>query len=230
MDVLEQTCACSDLDLISLVSGDAIEPEFRRVKAGELVWDAANGDGKLVVVKEGMVRVYHGATASRQRLTHVVGPGHWVGTESLAGVRGETRVIAAEASLVAILDASRVIERALANPTHARTLIQHLAGQSVGQANEITELRTQDCTSQVVHTLLRLSRCGAATPTNEGNRVTLHITQQDVADAVGIARETVNAMIQKLAEQNLIQKQRGRITFDPNALANAADSFRASHN
>jgi len=224
MNIQAEKCFCQGMDLLALASTSHAEPEFRRLKAGEVAWDSSTSDGKIIVVKEGSVRVYHGSNESRPRLAHLIGAGHWFGIESLAGIRGTSHAVAAEPTMVAVLDAGQVIEQALVNPKYGRELIKHLAEQSVAMSDEITQLRTQDCTTQVAHALLRLARCGGATRSGEGNHVTLQITQQDVADAVGIARETVNAMIQKLAEAGVIQKQRGRISFDPATLARTIDA------
>jgi len=223
-----EKCGCRDLDLLAAVAGAEQEPEFRQVKPGETVWESAAGDGHLIVVKVGSVRVYETAEGSpRARLAHVVGAGHWVGVESIAGVRGNTRVVAAEPTTVAIIAAKTVFERVASNPSLARELIRHLAEQNVELSNEITQMHAHDCTAQVALALLRLARCGGAADDEGTGRVTLRITQQDVADAVGIARETVNAMIQRLADSGAIQKQRGRISFDPQVLSRQAASGMA---
>jgi CRP-like cAMP-binding protein len=77
---------------------------------------------------------------------------------------------------------------------------------------QVTETTLLNCECQLVHALLRLSRHSAGE--RDGSRVTLKLTQQDLADAIGIARETVNGMLSKLAELQLIAKRRGRISFD----------------
>lgn len=191
--------------------------ESRRFASGEVVWNSANADGKLVLVKEGLLRVYNGPGEGKMRLVHLIGPGTWMGMESLAEMPGQTRVVAAGPVTVAFADARSVLDDLATDPQRAAALLRHLARQVAQLQQELTESRYAGCVEQIARALLRLAHCGGALARN-GNTVTLQVTQQDVADAVGIARETVNAMLNKLSQQKLITKQRGRITFDEAAL------------
>lgn len=221
---------CPKLNVFKLAVDSHIEPEFRRVAPGDVAWDSKSAAGKILVIKEGVLRVYHSAAGARERLSHLLGPSHWVGADVIAGVPGKTRVVAATAAVVALVDASQLIKSASSDTTVASEMIRQLARQLVSARDQITESQNMDCTSRVIHALLRLAECGAASPVGTGN-VTLHLTQQDVADSVGIARETVNAILQKLSELNLIQKQRGRITIDEPALRKWLDHVdRAANN
>ncbi|MCS7033862.1 MAG: Crp/Fnr family transcriptional regulator [Phycisphaerae bacterium] len=212
MNTASPDCPCVSLDILNLGADCPIEPAFRRLEADTLAWDSARADGKLLVVKEGILRLYHGTAPARRRLVGLIGPGHWLGAEVLAGVPGEARAYAATPALVALVDAGRVVEAALANRKLGAALIRHLSRQFCMVQEGVTEARFLDCTSQVVSVLLRLADCGAQM--RDGRRITLLITQQDVADAVGIARETVNTILHRLADAGLIEKQRGRIILD----------------
>lgn len=202
--------------LADLAFSPAAGAEFRHVQPNEVAWDAVRDAGKIVFVREGLLRVYQGLSQGRQRLVQLVGAGHWAGAEAFAGnVNGsaaKTRIVAAETSHVALVDANKFIQLAMADANLGRELVRQLARFATGLNVQLTEATLLDCERQLLHALLRLSRNGGGN--RDGGRVTLRLTQQDLADSLGIARETANGMLQRLAEQQLIQKRRGRISFD----------------
>jgi len=199
--------------LIELALSAHLMPEIRRLAPGDSAWDAARDAGKVLFVREGILRVYHALGDDRRRLAKMIGPGTWVGAEVIGGGNGANlRIISDGAAVVVLVDATRFVEAALADRNAGRELIRQLARQVASVHTQLSEVTLLNCECQLVHTLLRLARNGAATC--QGTRVTLNITQQDLADALGIARETVNGMLQRLADLQLVQKRRGRISFD----------------
>jgi CRP/FNR family transcriptional regulator, cyclic AMP receptor protein len=187
--------------------------EFRRLAAEDVAWDAERDAGKIIFVRDGLLRVYHGLPGGRQRLVQLVGAGNWAGIEALAGTNGtRTKIVAAANSLIVLVDAGKFLSIAMTDPTTGVELVKQLARYSVSLNTQLTESTLLDCECQLVHTLLRLSRCGGGE--KDGTRVTLRLTQQDLADALGIARETVNGMLQRLTQLQLVNKRRGRISFD----------------
>lgn len=209
--------------LVNLALSPQANGQTRHVQANEPAWDPKTDAGTVVFVREGLLRVYHGVSEGRKRLVGLVAPGGFAAVESLAGANASaTTIVAAEPSTVTLVDADRLVQLALSEPDAGRELLGQLARTAVQLNSQVTETTLLDCESQLVHALLRLGRTavddngnGNAAPEAAGaGRVTLRLTQQDLADALGIARETVNGMLQRLGEQQLIAKRRGRISFD----------------
>ena len=73
-----------------------------------------------------------------------------------------------------------------------------------------------DCNQRLIKTLLQFSRTAAATPHPEG--VVLRITHQQLAQAVGAARETVSLALTQLRQQNLLRTGRNQLFFNPEVL------------
>jgi CRP/FNR family transcriptional regulator len=71
-----------------------------------------------------------------------------------------------------------------------------------------------DCERRIVKTLIDFSRTAAASPTT-GDEVALRITHQQLAQAIGVARETVSLALTKLRRQSLVQTGRNRLVFNP---------------
>ena len=72
----------------------------------------------------------------------------------------------------------------------------------------------EDCNQRLVQTLLRFSRTAAATSLDDGG-VVLRITHQQLAQAVGTARETVSLGLTQLRQRNLLRTGRNRLSFNP---------------
>lgn len=201
------------LSLVDLALSPRVGGEVRRLGTNDVALDPARDAGSVLLVRDGSLRVYALLPDGRERLAQIIGAGHWTGVEALAGSNpSRTRVKAAEESLVVVVDAGRLIAAAVAEPAVGRELIRQLARLAMSLTHQLTEVTLLDCESRLVHALLRLSRTGGGE--RDGSRVTLRLTQQDLADALGIARETVNGMLQRLAQLQLVTKRRGRISFD----------------
>lgn len=74
-----------------------------------------------------------------------------------------------------------------------------------------------DCNQRLIDTLVRFSRSAAATPQGDGG-VVLRITHQQLAQAVGAARETISLALTQLRQRNLLRTGRNRLFFKPEAL------------
>ena len=203
--------------LVELALSPSVGGQTSRLEANEAALDPQDAAGKVVFVREGLLRVYHSLGEGKRRLVGLVSAGHFAGLEALAGAEeSSTTMIAAEPSTVVIVDAAKLLQLALTDPAAGRELTQELARRATQVEAQLTEATLLDCETQLLHVLVRLGRAAG----QDGNGwVTLRLTQQDLADALGIARETVNGMLQRLGSQQLIAKGRGRINFDVTQLA-----------
>lgn len=209
--------------LVDLALSPSVGGQTRRLEANEPA-TSQDDTGKIVFVREGLLRVYHTLCEGKRRLVGLIATGQFAGVEALAGAeQSSTTMIAAEPSTVVIVDAAKLLQSALNDPAAGRELTQELARRATQVESQLTEATLLDCETQLVHVLVRLGRAAG----QDGNgRVTLRLTQQDLADALGIARETVNGMLQRLGNQQLIAKRRGRINFDVAQLAQWASHVK----
>lgn len=206
--------SASGMSLVELAASPRCGGEVRRVRAHDTVLDPSHDAKLLTFVRSGALRVYASLGAGgRERLSEVIGPGQWAGVEALAGLSASrTRAVAAEDSVVVVVEAGKLLSAAVSDANVGRELIRQLARQTASRTHELSEATLLACDCRLVHALLRFGRTGAAQ--RNGTQVTLKLTQQDLADTLGVARETVNGMLQRLAQLQLIAKRRGRIIFD----------------
>ena len=74
----------------------------------------------------------------------------------------------------------------------------------------------------MLKTLIDFSTTSAATPLGAGV-VRLNITHKALADAIGVARETVSLALARLKKGNLVETGRSNLTFLPADLAVAIE-------
>ena len=98
--------------------------------------------------------------------------------------------------------------------------MKQLAHKMISARSDAAGLVFDDCQARLLKTLVRFSRSAAATPNADG--VVLRITHQQLAQAVGVARETVSLALTQLRQQNLLRTGRNQLMFNPEHLRNAA--------
>jgi CRP-like cAMP-binding protein len=163
--------------------------------------------------------VYQTGPENSARLLEILGPGDWFGVPALAGadVYG-SRAVAVSAVTVSAVPADKWLALLAQQPGVAAQWVTRLAGKLVQAREDAACLVFDDCNQRLIKTLLAFSRSAAATAHPEG--VVLRITHQQLAQAVGAARETVSLALTQLRQQNLLRTGRNQLFFNPEVLEN----------
>jgi CRP/FNR family transcriptional regulator len=208
----------SEVGALALLLGDlAAEAPRVRLAAGQVLYGPEDDARKVFVVLEGQVRTHQVGRDGMQRLVEIMGPGDWCGTAAVARrSRYGERAESAAASLAASVPIERFLGELGGRPAAACELAVQLARRLVAFGEEAAQLAFDDCNTRLVHALQRLSRSPAAT--HDGPTVTLHITHQQLAAAVGAARETVSLALGDLRRRKLVRTGRRELVFDPRRL------------
>ena len=197
------------------------------VGAGAILYRPDEPAQHLYLVQQGQVRTYRPSEGVETRLLEILGPGDWCGEAALAQQEtyGE-QAAAVTAAVVWQVAATRLIERLARQPELAAELMRQLAGKLSAARRDAAELVFADCRRRLLRTLLRFSGSSAASPTPQG--VVLHITHQQLAQAVGVARETVSLALTHLRHEKLLRTGRNQLTFNPDELRTAERAVPAA--
>ena len=103
-------------------------------------------------------------------------------------------------------------------PEVAAEVIGQLARKLQAAHEDAGRLVFDDCNERLVKTLLRFSHSAAATRRDESGEVTLRITHQQLAQAVGAARETISLALTHLRQRDLLRTGRNQLFFNPDVL------------
>jgi CRP/FNR family transcriptional regulator len=196
------------------------------VPAGSAVYEPQTPARALYLLQSGQVRILlltPGAGERAVRLLEILGPGDWFGAPALSGhPTYETRAVAVTQTTVAEVPADRLFAALPQHPAIATTLIRSLGAKLQTAYGEAANLVFDDTNQRLIKTLLQFSRSAAATPQTdpEGqpHGVELRITHQQLAQAIGAARETVSLALTQLRQKNLLRTGRNRLSFSPDAL------------
>ena len=127
-----------------------------------------------------------------------------------------TRAVAVSAVTVSAVPADKWLALLAQQPGVATEWVARLAGKLVQAREDAACLVFDDCNQRLIKTLLHFSRTAAATVHPEG--VVLRITHQQLAQAVGAARETISLALTQLRQQKLLRTGRNQLFFDPAVL------------
>lgn len=187
------------------------------VAPGKVLYEPNSPATSLFFVHRGQVRTYRVEAETSGRLIEILGPDDWCGEAALARQQhyGE-QAIAVVGSVVTEVPADKLLIVMAQQPKVAAEMVKQLAGKLSAARADAAGLVFDDCNSRLLKTLVRFSHSAAATPHPEG--VVLRITHQQLAQAVGVARETVSLALTQLRLQNLLRTGRNQLTFNPENL------------
>ncbi|MCL2464651.1 MAG: Crp/Fnr family transcriptional regulator [Micrococcales bacterium] len=163
-------------------------------RGGALYREDEPGDS-LYVIESGTVKLGRHANDGRQHLLGIAGPSELIGELCLFDPGLRTATATALTETVAYRMAHDDLTRWLVTaPSIAEHLLRVLSRRLRRTHETLAGLIGLDASGRLAWTLLDLSqRFGA--PTADGVRVDCSLTQQELAQLVGAARETVNKVL-----------------------------------
>lgn len=211
-------------ELLADESPDGLQARRMSVEEDQPFYEPNTPAHHLYFIHGGQVRVFQMGRDNSARLLEILGPGDWFGIPSLARADVyHSRAVAATRGAVSEISADRLRALLPQRTEVAQELIEQLAAKLQAAREDAANLVFEDTNQRLIKTLLQFSRSAAARrlEAKEGTAggVELRITHQQLAQAVGAARETVSLALTQLRQQNLLRTGRNRLSFNPDALA-----------
>ena len=200
-----------------LLSQPSLEARQVEATTGTALFEPATPARHVFFVHSGQVRLYQPGPENSARLLEILGPGDWFGVAALAGAAEYgNRAVAVSSVVISEVPAEKWLGLLSQQPALATEWVGRLAGKLVAAREDAACLVFDDCNQRLIKTLLQFSRSAAATPHPEG--VVLRITHQQLAQAVGAARETISLALTQLRQQKLLRTGRNQLFFNPGVL------------
>lgn len=203
--------------LAGLLREPSLQSHRIQVPAKAQLYQPTDPARNLFFIHQGQVRTYQIAPTGSRRLVEILGGDQWCGAAALA--RMEHYGEAAEAvvpTTLSIVSAERLFEILPHESATAMELIRQLAAKLTVFREDAAGLVFEDCHHRLIRALVNLSDSPAASPSAEG--VILRITHQQLAQKVGVARETVSLALAQLRRRNLLRTGRNQLIFQPQTL------------
>ena len=189
--------------------------------SGAVLCEPDHPASDVYYVHRGQIRLHQLAEDGSSLLLEILGPGQWFGVAALAGKETcEVRATSVGVSVVTRVPARQVMLHVCMSPEGSRALVRELAARQCASYDDAARMVFDDCNARLIKTLLRFSDTAAASRRDvaDGGGVVLRITHQQLAQAVGVARETVSLALTQLRKQNVLRTGRNQLVFDPEAL------------
>jgi CRP/FNR family transcriptional regulator len=174
---------------------------------GEVAFRAGTRADPGVVV-DGLLRQSVWSVTGKQATLRYIRPGGLLGTGSLFGPINFT-VIALERSTIVHFDLDAFRKFAGENPAVAMSVAHTLSELASDLADAAAKFAFMSVEQRVVDHLLSL----ASTANGYGGALVANVTQQQLADAAGTAREVVARILRVLRIEGKIEESRGMITI-----------------
>ncbi|MBI4866546.1 MAG: Crp/Fnr family transcriptional regulator [Candidatus Wallbacteria bacterium] len=198
----------------------------RHLRARELLFQEGEQPAGFYVVESGWVKTFRSSSAGREILLDVLGPLDAIGS-CCGQVAGGPHGCSASS-----LTNARVVW--VRGPTwqsvvrECRTLREVVTDMLFRARRRCVELAVDlallDVDSRLARLLIRLSQRDGTATGGAGTEISGVLSQQEMAAAIGTAREVVSRHLKKLLERGVLSKQGRRMTvLRPDLLAALAD-------
>lgn len=177
----------------------------RNFKQGDTIYPGNQKGPVLFLVKSGSVRLTRTSAQGQQFDVKTLSSGTIFGEmPQLGQTMLGAQAIAAEPVKVAVINAAEFERLATSSPTLALNILRQVGTRLVDAERQHEQAAFQPVTSRIASLLTKLA--------NKDNQV-VGYTHQEMADMLGVYRETVTNAIAELKSDRLIKVGRKRITI-----------------
>jgi CRP/FNR family cyclic AMP-dependent transcriptional regulator len=185
----------------------------RTFRAGEAIFHRDDPGQVLYIIKEGRVRIRLTSAEGQEVALAVFGPGDSFGEMAILDSQPRSAdAIAIDKVEVFTLQRQDFVNVVRAHPEIAVSVMKTLS-ERIRQANQMVEdLIFLDVYGRVAKKLLDLSK-EYGVETDDGIKIDLRITQQELASMVGASRESVNKVMGYFTDKSYISTDKHKITI-----------------
>jgi CRP/FNR family transcriptional regulator len=213
-------------NIVSVFSDPQTQGITIEASGGDVIFHHDAAADRVYCIQRGQVRLYSVASDESSRLIAILGAGDWFGAAALAGAATyQMRAVSVGASTLIETQVARLLAVLAGQPDHLIELTRQLAVKLLAGTEDANRFVFEDCNQRLIGALLRFSKSAASTPHEDG--VVLNITHDQLAQAVGVARETVSLALTQLRQQNLLRTGRNQLIFNPQMLQQFSDRYSA---
>ena len=185
----------------------------RTFRAGETIFHRDDPGQVLYVIKEGKVKISLISPDGQEISLVVFGKGEYFGEFALIdGLPRSADVIALEKVECYTLQRSDFQKAIMKNPQIAIQVMEVLSKRLRIADQMIEDLIFLDVYGRVAKKLLELADAHGA-KVEDGIRIDVRLTQQELASMVGASRESVNKVMGYFTEKNFLSTDKHRITL-----------------
>ena len=212
----ERVAFLRSLPLFSGLTGEELqflagEAQAREYGAGEVIFHAGEPGYTCHIIVKGRVRIYVIGEDGHELSVSIFGPGEIIGEMALfEDLPRSASVETIEPTTTLELHQNVLLHGLERSPTLARSLLRALSERLRHMTEEAEGLASLTVSDRLIARLRRLAEWSGR-PVTDGVRITLPMTQQELAALVGTSRESVNRALATLRRQGKVRLDNGWI-------------------
>lgn len=185
----------------------------RTFRAGEVIFHRDDPGQVLYMIKEGKVKICIISPDGQEVSMAVFGRGEYFGEFALLdGLPRSTDAVALEKVECYTLQRSDFHNTIQKNPKIAILILEALSKRLRNTNQMVEDLIFLDVYGRVAKKLLELAEAHGI-KADDGVRIDVRLTQQELASMVGASRESVNKVLGYFTDKNFISTDKHRITI-----------------
>jgi CRP/FNR family cyclic AMP-dependent transcriptional regulator len=177
---------------------------LRSYPAQSVIINEGDHADSLFIIISGRVKVFSTSEDGKEVVFDTHGAGEYVGEMSLDGGPRSASVMTLEATTCSFVSGENLREFIVEYPEFAKHLIYKLIDRARTATDTVKRLALLDVYGRVTRLLME-----EAVQTNGELRVSLDLTQTEIANRVGASREMVNKILNELKRGGYIVKEEG---------------------
>lgn len=205
----------ADVAIDELVARSRIE----RCRRGKTIFRRASPGTAMMAVLRGSVKICTVSRNGKEAVLNVIGPGQVFGEIAVldGGPRTADAVTLIESDIL-VLDRRDFLPVVRAHPELAQRLLEVLCGRLRKTSEQLEDAFFLDMPGRLAKALISAQTTAAA------GGVQVHLTQRELGEMIGTARESVNKLLHLWQRAGIVTLRRGAIAIRrPEALKQLAE-------
>lgn len=193
------------------------------VKRGQRIYMRGDPSDQIFLLKVGVVRISTLAADPQETILALLYPGDIFGELAIVDDSPRDHLATAHEDVVlCALSRDLLLKMAQETPALGYQITKIMGLRLRRFHTRVEELLCRSAPARIAHTLLDLA-ADYGIPDSEGVLIPLRLNQADLGNLVGLARETVNMVLQDFKQRGLVEADRRAIRItDPGRLRSVA--------
>lgn len=178
---------------------------YREVAAGTVFYESQEAGETMFLIKKGRVRLYHLSAEGKTFTTAILEAGDFFGDMLFERSCYECFAEATTACAICSMSRADVETFLLGDRRIAVRIVENLGRRLHGAEQRLADSVLKNIPSRLAALLLRIAR--------RNDSADVFLTHEELAQLLGMRRETITRFLNELQNQNLIALHRGRIAL-----------------
>lgn len=193
----------------------------RTLEPGGILYEAGREASSLYVVNYGVLKAIVPTSLGRDRIADLYGPGDILGVAAIDRGRHAETVVAVHDACLTPLDPMQAM-----NDRKLREYILRSMARQLRRSREAMDDAELPVGARVTRAFLRLAkRFGQDADEQDGVKLPLALTHEDLASLTGSSRVTITRILGELRQEGALSGTRGVYIANPEGLEAATDHY-----